>query len=76
MGFFKPPSSQVSSKSVARVHALIWILIYAGLLTLVLGLSVARVDHAFGWPLVGGGALVAVIGVLLIYVRSKMKLES
>jgi hypothetical protein len=32
----------VSNKNVARLQALIWVLIYGGLLTLVLGLSVQR----------------------------------
>lgn len=73
MGFFKPSSHTASDKAVARLQALIWVLIYAGLLTLVLGLSVQRMDADTGWLLVAGGALVAAVGVVLIYVRSRIK---
>ncbi|WP_332777830.1 hypothetical protein [Polaromonas sp.] len=75
MAFFKPSSGTVSNKFVARLQALIWVLIYGGLLTLILGLSVQRTDEALGWPLVVGGALVAALGFVLIYVRSRMKVE-
>ena len=73
MGFFKPSTDAASDKAVARLQALIWVLIYAGLLTLVLGLSVQRLDADTGWLLVAGGALVAAVGVVLIYVRSRIK---
>ena len=56
MGFFKPLTTAASNKAVARLQVLIWVLIYAGLLTLVLGLSVQRLDAATGWLLVAGGA--------------------
>lgn len=75
MGFFKPSSDASSSKTVARLQALIWVLIYGGLLTLVLGLSVQRMDDAIGWSLVVGGGLAAAVGVVLIYVRSKITLK-
>ena len=76
MSFFKPSSGTASNKSVARLQALIWVLIYGGLLTLILGLSVARTDDALGWSLVVGGGVVAAVGFVLIYVRSKIKVES
>ena len=76
MGFFKPSSRPVSNKSMARLQALIWVLIYGGLLTLVLGLSVERLDDEFGWALVVGGGVVAVAGFALIYVRSKIRPDS
>jgi hypothetical protein len=76
MGFFKPSSRPVSNKSVARLQALIWVLIYGGLLTLVLGLSVARVDESLGWAMVIGGGAVAGAGFLLIYVRSRLRTDS
>ena len=73
MAFFKPPSETISNKSVARLEGLIWVLIYGGLLGLVLGLSVGRMDEAWGWSLVVGGAVVAGVGFILIYVRSRIK---
>lgn len=72
MGFFKESGSTTSSKSIARLQQLIWILIYGGLLTLVLGLSVQRMDDALGWSMVVGGGVVAAIGFVLIYVRSRL----
>lgn len=73
MAFFKPPAETTSNKSIARLHQLIWVLIYGGLLTLVLGLSVQRTDDAIGWSMVLGGALVTALGGVLIYVRSRLK---
>jgi len=72
MAFFKPSADPVSNKAVARLQALIWILIYGGLLTLILGLSVQRTDDAIGWSLVVVGGVVAAVGFALIYVRSRI----
>lgn len=72
MGFFKESGSPTSSKSIARLQQLIWVLIYGGLLTLVLGLSVQRTDDALGWSMVVAGGVVAAIGFVLIYVRSRL----
>lgn len=75
MSFFKPGTETTSNKSIARLHQLIWALIYGGLLTVVLGLSVRRTSDPIGWSMVVVGGLVAALGVVLIYVRSKMKTE-
>jgi hypothetical protein len=72
MGFFKETASTTPSKTITRLQQLIWALIYGGLLTLVLGLSVQRTDEVLGWLLVAGGGIVAAIGFVLIYVRSRM----
>ena len=76
MGFFKPSSGPASRRVVARLEALIWVLIYGGLLALVLGLSLERWDEAVGLALEVGGGVVAAAGVVLIYVRSRMKGDS
>ena len=75
MAFFKPSVEPNSNRLITRLHQLIWVLIYGGLLTLVLGLSIQRTDDAIGWSMVLGGALVTVLGVVLIYVRSRLKTE-
>ncbi len=62
-----------SAKSLARLQALVWVLIYGGLLTLVLGLSTQRTDDALGWSLVVLGAGAAAAGFALIWVRSRLK---
>lgn len=72
MGFFKE-SGRTSSRNIARLQALIWVLIYGGLLTLVLGVFTRRSDGPLGWSLMAAGALVAALGAVLIYVRSRLK---
>ena len=76
MGFFKASQGAASSKAIARLQTLIWVLIYGGLLALVLGLSMRRSNETLGWLLVVGGAVVALAGFFLIYVRSRMHEET
>ena len=76
MGFFKPSASTTSRKAAARLHGLIWVLIYGGLLTLVLGLSVAPIDDDTAWLLIVAGGVVAAVGIVMIFVRSRMKVDS
>jgi hypothetical protein len=76
VGFFKASTSTPSSKAAARMHGPIWVLIYGGLLTLVLGLSVAPIDDETAWTLIVGGGVVTAVGVALIVVRAKMKIDS
>ena len=75
MSFFKPLTEKSSNKTISRLHSLIWALIYGGLLTLVLGLTVQRTDDPIGWSMVVVGGLLAAAGAVLIYVRSTMKVE-
>jgi formate hydrogenlyase subunit 3/multisubunit Na+/H+ antiporter MnhD subunit len=59
--------------SASALETLIWVLIYGGLIVLGLGIAVQRSDAAFGWGLVVAGGILALAGVLLIVVRSRMK---
>jgi hypothetical protein len=59
--------------TLQRLHKLIWVLIYGGLLTFVLGLATQRLDAAVGWLLMVTGGIVAAAGFVLIYVRSRLK---
>jgi hypothetical protein len=54
------------------VEAWVWVLIYGGILLGSLGYFVYRSDELVGWTLgiVGGAA--ALVGVLLILLRSRM----
>lgn len=61
--------------TLQRLQKLIWVLIYGGLLTLVLGIATARTDPATGWVLMVGGGVVAVVGVVLIAVRARLKAD-
>jgi len=56
----------------STVEALVWVLVYGGLLLLCLGLFVLRTGGQLGWPLVLAGGATAVAGAVLIYIRSRM----
>ena len=58
-----------------RLHKLIWVLVYGGLLTLVLGLSVQRSDDDLGWGMVAAGLVLALLGFALVFVRARMKTD-
>jgi hypothetical protein len=57
----------------ATLEKLVWVLIYGGLLAVCLGLFVARADEPLAWSIGVVGAVTAAVGVVLIYVRSRMK---
>ena len=52
---------------------LIWALIYGGLLLVSLGLFIRRTDEAIGWSTSGVGALIAVVGAVGVWWRSRDK---
>ena len=58
-----------------RLHTAIWVMVYGGLLTLVLGLSVQRSDDDLGWSMVAAGLVVALLGFALVFVRARMKAD-
>ncbi len=59
--------------SAARIETLTWVLIYGGGLSLCLGWFLAPAGGPWGELLVGGGVGAAVLGMVLIFVRSRMK---
>ena len=64
-----------SISNLKRMQQLAWVLIYGGLLTLVLGVSVRRTDDALGWTLLAVGAVVALAGFALVLMRARMKAD-
>lgn len=62
--------------TLRRLHKLIWVLIYGGLLALVLGIATARTDDTIGWSLMVVGGIVAAAGVVLIGVRARLKTDN
>jgi hypothetical protein len=58
--------------STARVQLLTWLLIYGGLLALALGAALRREGALLGWSVIAGGAAVTAIGIVLVWVRSRM----
>jgi len=57
--------------SNAALEKLAWVLIYSGLLFACLGLFLMRRDTLLGGAIVAAGALDAVAGVVLIWLRSR-----
>jgi len=55
-----------------RVELLIWELIYGGMLSFALGFALSRDGQAYGWGVCAVGVAAAIVGVLLIWVRSRM----
>jgi heme/copper-type cytochrome/quinol oxidase subunit 1 len=70
MGFFKKYNGTTDTRLV-RLERLTWLLIYLGLVVLVLGSFMQRMQPATGWFVAGGVAVVS--GIVLIYVRSRMR---
>lgn len=66
------PPVQPSGKPHATLEKWIWVLIYGGLFLVIVGLVAGRSDAALGWSIAAPGALVALAGVVLIYVRSRL----
>ena len=55
-----------------RVEILVWVLIYGGLLVLGLGVALSRGGFDYGWSFSAVGIVLALAGVVLVYVRSRM----
>ncbi len=61
------------AKPHATLEKWIWILIYGGLFLLILGIATGRTDAALGWSMAVPGVLVAIVGAVLVYVRSRLE---
>ncbi len=75
MSFFKKYNGTTNLR-LARLETLIWVLIYGGLLSLVVGLFMARREAGSGVVLMVAGGILALIGAGLIYLRSRLREES
>ena len=62
-----------SPRTLARIDALIWTLIYGGLFALILGIASHDETRIGGWSLSVLGAIAAAAGVVLIVVRARMR---
>ena len=56
-----------------RIEALVWVLVYGGMLALIAGWFVQSSLEPLGWTLMLGGAALAASGAVLIYLRSRME---
>lgn len=62
-----------SARTLARIDALAWILIYGGLFALILGIASHDETAIGGWSLSVLGAAAVIAGVVLIVVRARLK---
>ena len=70
-----PPSSTPPAKPPkphAQLEKWIWILIYGGLFLVIVGIATGRTDATLGWSIAVPGALIALVGFALIYVRARL----
>ena len=58
--------------AAARLESWIWILIYGGLAVLSVGFALQQQGRAYGVAVMLAGALGVALGVVLIWVRSRM----
>ena len=62
-----------TARTLARMDALAWILIYGGLFALILGIASHGETRIGGWSLSILGVLAAVAGVVLIVIRARLR---
>ena len=74
MAFFKRYSGTQNVKLV-RLERLVWVFIYGGLIALVLGYFVGSTDAETAVNFHLGGLLSVAVGVILIYVRSRLRAD-
>ena len=75
MGFYKPGANHPTDPKMAKLHKIIWALIFGGLLTIILGFFVERTGDVMGWLMIVSGGVLTVVGAISIYVRSTMTTE-
>lgn len=71
MSFFKKYNGTTHA-GLMRLEALVWVLVYGGLLTLIVGMFMSRAEDGAGFALMLAGGIAAAIGVGLIYLRSRL----
>lgn len=50
---------------------LTWVLIFGGIFSITLGLSLLQSGGALGWMFTAAGAVAVAVGVVMIFVRSR-----
>ena len=74
MSFFKKYNGTTHT-GLMRLETLIWVLIYGGLLTLVIGFFMSRRQEGSGSEMMLAGVIVALLGASLVFVRSRLREE-
>jgi formate hydrogenlyase subunit 3/multisubunit Na+/H+ antiporter MnhD subunit len=63
------------SKHASLIEKLVWVCVYVGMILLGLGLAVQRSDATIGWTIAVIGSVSIGVGIVLVWVRSRMKRE-
>ena len=71
MAFFKKYNGTTNAKLV-RMERMVWVLIYGGLLSIVIGHFVAETNESLSQIMGFVGLMAVVAGAALIYVRSRL----
>ena len=58
---------------LVRLQKLVWVYIYGGLLSIVIATFVRPTDESTAWWMTAVGGAVVLLGVVLIFVRSRLK---
>jgi hypothetical protein len=58
----------------SKVDGWVWVCVYLGMIVLGLGIATARTARLFGWAMAGIGVLLVIVGAVLVWTRSRMKL--
>ena len=61
------------AKVLLWVDRLIWSLIYGGLFSVVIGLATFSRDEVLAWSLMAAGGVLAAVGVVLVWFRSRLR---
>lgn len=61
---------------LSTLDALVWVLIYGGMLGIALGLALRRNIDTLGWGLVAVGGVMTAVGAALVVVRSRRRDEA
>lgn len=72
MAFFKKYNGSTNIKLI-RIERLVWVLIYGGLLSFVIGHFMVETDEALAQGMGIAGLIAVVAGAVLIYVRSRLR---
>ena len=57
----------------ARLDAIAWTLVFGGLLVVGVGIALQRNGAGYGWGVVVAGALVVAAGVVVVWLRSRIR---
>ena len=72
MAFFKKYNGTNNAKLV-RIERLVWVLIYGGFLSVVISHFLGEDDAGLARGMVIGGLCAVLAGIVLIYVRSRLR---